>query len=152
VCLAAHLSEFLDGLPQMSNCYCHPGRAGGTPHRLVTADGDVVVRAIGRHPLRVSRTQVLCSFAPANSATKVRSACLHFPVCRDVGVEHHVHGAPVTVGHVGKRPTFGDTCPLRGLNDSTATHPAPATIHPIGKKIRPVRREKAQSARAEWKR
>src|SRR6266567_3548621 len=23
--------SFLDGLPQMSNCYCLPGRAGGTP-------------------------------------------------------------------------------------------------------------------------
>src|SRR5271154_4760237 len=31
VCLAAHLSESLDGLPQMSNCYCLPGRAGGSP-------------------------------------------------------------------------------------------------------------------------
>jgi hypothetical protein len=27
--LAAHLEEFLDGLPEMSNCYCHPGKAGG---------------------------------------------------------------------------------------------------------------------------
>jgi hypothetical protein len=29
--LAAHLEEFLDGLPEMSNCYCLPGKAGGTP-------------------------------------------------------------------------------------------------------------------------
>jgi hypothetical protein len=29
--LAAHLEEFLDGLPEMSNCYCHPGKAGGSP-------------------------------------------------------------------------------------------------------------------------
>ena len=28
VCLAAHVEEFLDGLPEMSNCYCHPGKAG----------------------------------------------------------------------------------------------------------------------------
>src|SRR6266568_1362285 len=31
VCLAAHSWSFLDGLPKMSNCYCLPGRAGGTP-------------------------------------------------------------------------------------------------------------------------
>src|ERR1019366_8856855 len=31
VCLAAHVEEFLDGLPEMSNCYCHPGKAGGSP-------------------------------------------------------------------------------------------------------------------------
>ncbi|MGH8591081.1 MAG: hypothetical protein ACREXX_17680, partial [Gammaproteobacteria bacterium] len=31
VCLAAHGSEFPGGLPQMSNCYCLPGRAGGFP-------------------------------------------------------------------------------------------------------------------------
>jgi hypothetical protein len=29
--LAAHGSEFPGGLPQMSNCYCLPGRAGGFP-------------------------------------------------------------------------------------------------------------------------
>jgi hypothetical protein len=34
VCLAAHLEEFLDGLPEMSNCCCLPGKAGGTPERL----------------------------------------------------------------------------------------------------------------------
>jgi hypothetical protein len=30
--------SFLDGLPEMSNCYCHPGKAGGTPGwiRLIT--------------------------------------------------------------------------------------------------------------------
>jgi hypothetical protein len=27
--LAAHVEEFLDGLPEMSNCYCLPGKAGG---------------------------------------------------------------------------------------------------------------------------
>jgi len=32
--LAAHLEEFLDGLPEMSNCYCLPGKAGGTPGTL----------------------------------------------------------------------------------------------------------------------
>src|SRR5215475_2362186 len=39
VCLAAHDSDFVDGrpvrspglLPELSNSYCHPGRAGGTP-------------------------------------------------------------------------------------------------------------------------
>jgi hypothetical protein len=31
--LAAHGEEFLDGLPEMSNCYCHPGKAGGSPFR-----------------------------------------------------------------------------------------------------------------------
>jgi hypothetical protein len=31
VCLAAHVEEFLDGLPEMSNSYCHPGKAGGSP-------------------------------------------------------------------------------------------------------------------------
>ena len=31
VCLAAHLEEFLDGLQEMSNCCCLPGKAGGTP-------------------------------------------------------------------------------------------------------------------------
>ena len=29
--MAAHVEEFLGGLPEMSNCYCHPGRAGGSP-------------------------------------------------------------------------------------------------------------------------
>jgi hypothetical protein len=33
--LAAHSEEFLDGLPEMSNCYCLPGKAGGTPGILV---------------------------------------------------------------------------------------------------------------------
>src|ERR1035438_9443988 len=37
VCLAAHLEEFLDGLPEMSNCYCLPGKAVGTPGTLVPA-------------------------------------------------------------------------------------------------------------------
>jgi hypothetical protein len=31
VCLAAHDMESLGGLPKMSNFYCLPGRAGGTP-------------------------------------------------------------------------------------------------------------------------
>jgi hypothetical protein len=31
VCLAAHLEEFLDGLQYMSNGYCLPGKAGGSP-------------------------------------------------------------------------------------------------------------------------
>jgi hypothetical protein len=34
VCLAAHVSESLGGLPNMSNFYCLPGRAGGTPFGL----------------------------------------------------------------------------------------------------------------------
>ena len=25
------IGSFVDGLPEMSNCYCHPGRAGGSP-------------------------------------------------------------------------------------------------------------------------
>ena len=29
--LAAHVLEFPGGLPQMSNFYCHPGKAGGSP-------------------------------------------------------------------------------------------------------------------------
>jgi hypothetical protein len=32
VCLAAHVEEFLDGLPEMSNCYCHPGKALSITH------------------------------------------------------------------------------------------------------------------------
>jgi len=32
--LAAHVEEFLDGLPEMSNCYCHPGKAGGSPSSI----------------------------------------------------------------------------------------------------------------------
>jgi hypothetical protein len=32
--LAAHLEESLDGLQKMSNFYCLPGRAGGTPFRI----------------------------------------------------------------------------------------------------------------------
>ena len=31
MCLAAHDWRFQDGLPEMSNFYCHPGRAGGSP-------------------------------------------------------------------------------------------------------------------------
>jgi len=31
VCSAAHVEEFLDGLPEMSNCCCHAGKAGGSP-------------------------------------------------------------------------------------------------------------------------
>ncbi len=31
VCLAAHDTESLGGLPNMSNFFCLPGRAGGTP-------------------------------------------------------------------------------------------------------------------------
>src|ERR1035437_8420377 len=34
VCLAAHSWSFLDGVPEMSNCYCLPGKAGGTPSGL----------------------------------------------------------------------------------------------------------------------
>jgi hypothetical protein len=30
--LAAHALEFSDGLPQLSNCYRHPGTTGGSPH------------------------------------------------------------------------------------------------------------------------
>jgi hypothetical protein len=29
--LAAHFWSFLDGLLELSNSYCHPGKAGGTP-------------------------------------------------------------------------------------------------------------------------
>jgi hypothetical protein len=29
--LAAHVLEFLDGLPNMSNFCCLPGKAGGSP-------------------------------------------------------------------------------------------------------------------------
>jgi hypothetical protein len=29
--LAAHVLEFSGGLPEMSNGYCHPGKAGGSP-------------------------------------------------------------------------------------------------------------------------
>src|SRR5271170_7559530 len=32
MCLAAHDSESLGGLQNMSNFYCLPGRAGGSPH------------------------------------------------------------------------------------------------------------------------
>jgi hypothetical protein len=35
VCLAAHEQSVSDGLPEMSNCYCHPGKAGGL-HFLFT--------------------------------------------------------------------------------------------------------------------
>ncbi len=31
MCLAAHVLEFPGGLPELSNCYCHPGKAGGSP-------------------------------------------------------------------------------------------------------------------------
>ncbi len=37
VCLAAHDKESLGGLPNMSNFYCLPGRAGGTPFGLGSA-------------------------------------------------------------------------------------------------------------------
>jgi hypothetical protein len=30
VCLAAHVQSLIDGLPDMSNFYRHPGRAGGS--------------------------------------------------------------------------------------------------------------------------
>ncbi len=36
MCLAAHDREFLGGLPELSNCYCHPGRAGGLPNVIRT--------------------------------------------------------------------------------------------------------------------
>ena len=37
VCLAAHDSEGPGELPEMSNCYCHPGKAGGSPLVLEAA-------------------------------------------------------------------------------------------------------------------
>src|SRR6516225_5305618 len=30
-CLAVHEGKSLDGLPETSNFYCHPGKAGGSP-------------------------------------------------------------------------------------------------------------------------
>jgi hypothetical protein len=37
VCFAAHVLEFLDGLPYLSNFSCLPGRAGGTPFGVVVS-------------------------------------------------------------------------------------------------------------------
>ena len=36
MCLAAHVRSFRDGLPDLSNFYCLPGRAGGSLNRLAT--------------------------------------------------------------------------------------------------------------------
>ena len=35
MCLAAHIWSVPDGLPEMSNCYCHPGKAGGLPFLFI---------------------------------------------------------------------------------------------------------------------
>jgi hypothetical protein len=33
--LAAHDAESLGGLPELSNGYCHPGKAGGLPNGII---------------------------------------------------------------------------------------------------------------------
>src|SRR5271167_4966892 len=62
VCLAAHLSESLDGLPQMSNCYCLPGRAGGSPdcssaERLSSREMAMVIERLRVRKVLISTPQ-----------------------------------------------------------------------------------------------
>jgi hypothetical protein len=45
--LAAHVEEFLDGLPEMSNCYCHPGKAGGWSFYIFSSGGSLNQSWIG---------------------------------------------------------------------------------------------------------
>jgi len=47
VCLAAHAEEFLDGLQEMSNCYCHPGKTGSSPFANRNRDHKVLTRIVG---------------------------------------------------------------------------------------------------------
>src|SRR5512135_2314490 len=46
------------GLPEMSNCYCHPGRAGGLP---VLANLDQRVTSLRNKKLRLRKVQA-CSY------------------------------------------------------------------------------------------
>jgi hypothetical protein len=56
--------SFLDGLPKMSNCYCHPGKAGGTPGWIRGCGGLQALQALrtGRRDGVSARNLVTLNF------------------------------------------------------------------------------------------